>query len=401
MRTGNKTTFALTGATGLLGRNLLLEIIKQHYRKISDIEILLLGRSTKANSLHERVMKILDEEVIDYIDDASLNKSEFLKEVSEKIECFDIRLGEANLSLSQNDYKILTSKKIDFFFHVAALTDFRSGNIVADKLTKINVDGTRSILELLPNLKVAEFSHVSSAYVCGITAGKISPDYINPNQKFRNYYEQTKLEAEILVKDFCKKHRIKFRIFRPSTISGRLIEKKIGATPKFDVFYGWAIFFLRQKEKLLKSKNFTSDFAEINLRFCASNDSGLNIVPVDFAAKIMYQVSMLGHDEESFYLTNKEEVSHRFYFFEMLNFIGIKGVEMVDRMPSNLNKAEDFYYKTVGKIYTPYITCPVMDFDTDNLKDLSTKIGLECPKIDRNNFLQLMIYAKEKNFGLS
>ena len=396
----SKITFALTGATGLLGRNLLLEIIKQNYKNLSSIEILLLGRNSKTDSLHERIIKIVEDEVFDYIDDESIDKKGFLSEIDKVIKCYNIILGEPYLAMSEDDINEIKSKKIDYFFHIAALTDFRSGSVVADKLTRINILGTQSVLDLLPKLKIVEFSYVSSAYVCGMTTGKIAPNYINLDQEFRNYYEQTKLNAEILARDFCRKHKIKFRIFRPSTISGRLIEKRIGATPKFDVFYGWAIFFLRQKRKLLKTKHFTNELVEINLRFCASDKSGLNIVPADFAAKIIYRVSLSRCDQESFHLTNNEETPHRFYFFEMLDFIGIKGVQMVDEIPSDLNQIEDLYYKTVGKIYTPYIACDVTDFDICNLEEFSTKSGLNYSKIDKNNFLKLMLFAKEKNFGL-
>ena len=197
--------FALTGATGFLGRNLLLEIIKQNYKNLSDIEILILGRNDKENSLPNRIRDILKEEVLDYVNDPSLDIQNFLEMLMNRIKCVNISLGEAKLNLSHDDYQILSSRTIDFFYHTAALTDFRDGEKVVNNLEKINVFGTQEILDLVSNLKVLEFIYVSSAYACGLTAGRIMPDYVNLNQKFRNHYEKTKLKAEILVREFKKK----------------------------------------------------------------------------------------------------------------------------------------------------------------------------------------------------
>ncbi len=197
--------FALTGATGFLGRNLLLEIIKQNYKNLSDIEIIILGRSSKEDSLHYRIMNILAEEVLDYIDDSNLEINDFLQAISSRIKCVNIALGEPNLGVSHDDFKVLSAKTIDFFFHVAALTDFRDGETVVKNLEKVNVSGTEELISLIANLKVSEFSYVSSAYACGLTHGTIMPDYVNLNQEFRNPYERTKLKAEIIVRQIKKK----------------------------------------------------------------------------------------------------------------------------------------------------------------------------------------------------
>ena len=57
----------------------------------------------------------------------------------------------------------------------------------------------------------------------------------------------------MIVRQYCRDNNIRYRIFRPSTLCGSLIENKIGATPKFDVFYAWAAFFLEYKKRTLGS----------------------------------------------------------------------------------------------------------------------------------------------------
>ncbi|NBV07310.1 MAG: NAD-dependent epimerase/dehydratase family protein [Proteobacteria bacterium] len=391
---------AMTGANGLLGRNLLLEIIKQNYKNLSDLEVFVFGRSTNSETLHKRIIGILSEEAFDYINDKDVEKDELIKILSEKIKCFEFNLGEPSNKVSEDDLKKLSSKEIDFFFHVASLTDFRDGELVKARLEKTNIIGTNQVLESLPKMNIKEFAHVSSAYVCGAKSGKVDPNYIDFNQKFRNPYEMTKLKAEHNVRTFCSKNSIKFKIFRPSTICGRLIENRIGATPKFDVFYSWAAFFLRYKEKVLAGKSDVFDTPiDVSLRFYFSPTGGLNIVPVDFVAKFIYQASIQQNRNQSYHICNDEEVPHELYTSLMLKTVNVNGVKNVYSRPTDLNQFEAFYYKTVGKIFTPYITQDPILFDLNSTREVCANANLFCPKIDEAAFTEIMKYAKTKSFG--
>ena len=114
----------------------------------------------------------------------------------------------------------------------------------------------------------------------------------------------------------------------------------------------------------------------------------------------MYQICISNDKEESYHLVNQFETPHNFYLLEMLREIGINQVEMLDYIPDNLTQLEDFYFRTVGKIFTPYISFDEMRFDTENLKLVYKKNNLYCPDINKDNFSKLMQYAKMKQFGL-
>ncbi|MBF0533195.1 MAG: SDR family oxidoreductase, partial [Candidatus Omnitrophica bacterium] len=209
-----KLRIAITGATGLLGRNLLFEILKQQRNNLGSLEIFVLGRRSPGKSLRERIDEIINDDGRGYCGFTDSRES------LESVRAMEMDLVEDKLRLSQEDYKELKSSLIDFFFHIAALTDFRSSEAVTEALYKTNVYGTKQILQLASNLNVKEFSYVGSAYSCGKASGDILPNQIDLRRQFRNPYEKTKAEAELLVREFSKTTNTKCRYFRPSTICG-------------------------------------------------------------------------------------------------------------------------------------------------------------------------------------
>ncbi len=345
----------LTGATGLLGRNLLFEFIKKYTHDLDSLNIILLGRKENKTTLQERVDKIISEDGLSYIGyQYKANIQEFARK---RIHCIEMDLTGEDLHISTEDKCRLKTKSIDFFFHIASVTDFRDSESVRKLLWDANVKGTERILNLVKQLDVEEFCYVSSAYCCGQTSGEIMPDYINLNQEFRNPYELSKLQAEIATRNFAKDNGIRYRCFRPSTISGRLIEHPLGTIDKFDVFYGWGAFWLHSKlRKIEIVERIYTDVLTLNARVYASRNSGLNIVPADYAAKVMYETCMQRDGEESYHIVNTEETPHHFYLAEICKVLNIEGVEFVDIMPDKLNQIEAFYYKTAGKIFGLFTT---------------------------------------------
>ncbi len=90
---------------------------------------------------------------------------------------------------------------------------------------------------------------------------------------------------------------------------------------------------------------------------------------------------------------------HEAYIPHMLRSINVEGVSGVDRIPDDKNSLERLYYKSVGSLYTPYITCAPMQFDTSGVETLTRKADLKCPAVDEASFDKLMDYAKQRNFG--
>jgi nucleoside-diphosphate-sugar epimerase len=112
--------------------------------------------------------------------------------------------------------------------HCAAAVSFSQS---LEEARAINVEGTRRVLAAaaaMPSLE--RFVHVSTAYVGGTHAGVFRERDLDVGQGFRNTYEQTKFEAEQIVRE----SGLPFRVVRPSIVVG---ESTTGWTSSFNVLY--------------------------------------------------------------------------------------------------------------------------------------------------------------------
>lgn len=351
-------------------------------------------------SLNQRINQIILDENLGYLEISDSKKEELQQFLTSKIKYIESDLLKYKLGISLDFIEKLSSLKINYFYHIAALTDFRDSPQIVSLLEKINIKGTQQILELISCLNVEEFVYVGSAYVCGSATGNILPDYLNINETFRNPYEKTKLQGELLIREFAKTSNMKFRYCRPSTICGRLIENPSGHTNKFDVFYQWIAFFLRHKfNKRNKSIDYYSN-SNIPLQVCMNRTNGLNIVPVDYVAKMMYQLCIQNDDGESYHLVNSQETSHLLYLLSPLKWFNFEGTTIVEEIPIIQNKYETLYYKTIGKIFHGYINSEPVFFDSSNLKNVVNHNRLDCPKITEDTLQILIKFAMKYNFGL-
>ena len=140
---------------------------------------------------------------------------------------------------------------------------------------------------------------------------------------------------------------------------------------------------------------------DLPIRIVLNPKSGLNIVPCDFDAKVMYHVVTENIKDRNFFLANNEETPHSTYIRVILDSLNIKGWSLVDKEPDDQNELEVFHYKTVGKVFAPYTTSDPILFDISNLSSTLKKNNLTCPPVDNKNMATLIDYAKRKHFGLA
>jgi len=394
----NTFRIAITGATGLLGRNLLFQILKENLTTLDNIELVLFIRMVKNEDPKLRLKEILLADGIDYLnlEPQEAKSNTLIEHILKNIKVVNIDLSGVNLDISVKDADYIKKTRFDLFFHISAMTDFRDTPEIINNLYEINVNGTQKLLSLINPSNTSRFCYVSSAYACGKKSGIIYPDYKHDGI-FRNTYEKTKMLTETMVENVLKEKNVEFKIFRPSTLCGRLIEKTLGSTCKFDVFYRWAAFLKYQR---IKAKAENNKPISLPIRFACNTGAGLNIVPVDFAAKLMWALSQLNEDTTHYHLCNATETQHKGYARIVTDFLNVTDYAFVDSIPATKNQLEALYYRTVGKVFTPYVISEPMNFDMTNEQKTMNKLKLKYVPIDETRLRCLLEYAERNGFGL-
>lgn len=113
----------------------------------------------------------------------------------------------------------------DVVIHLAAALPWTSEGHEA--LTRINVDGTRALVEAAAHAGVKRFVFISTLGVHGITSGAepFTPDSpIRPSGD----YAQTKYAAEEVLRGYCAAENLELVILRPPVVYGAGVGGKIG-----------------------------------------------------------------------------------------------------------------------------------------------------------------------------
>jgi thioester reductase-like protein len=122
--------------------------------------------------------------------------------------------------------------RVEQIIHSAASVSFA---LPLEESREVNLEGTRRVLELaeLAHARggLRRYAHVSTAYVAGTHCGLFHERDHDVSQEFRNAYEQSKFEAEQLVRS---KPELPTTILRPSIVVG---DRRSGWTAAFNVLY--------------------------------------------------------------------------------------------------------------------------------------------------------------------
>jgi nucleoside-diphosphate-sugar epimerase len=370
----------LTGATGLLGRNLLIELLRRDTGNHDGNRICVLGRDLPGLPIADRIASIVPDDVL----------------------CLPSDLDQPSLGLSPDSLRTLRGFAPEVVVHCAGATSFHGGESAQRSLLRTNVDGLRALLACTERLQPSKFIFVGSAYSAGCLSGLVGPDDLDLNGTFANPYQNSKARAEAMVRAWCARTKIPTLLFRPATIAGRLLEEPLGATSKYDVFYGFAKALLLRKARLRKTwERIFDDPMDMPCRLHVNVQSGLNIVPVDYCAKILRHACMVDVAPGSYHLANPSLTPHPAYVGAILERLAIRGFEFVSDPPGDPNDHERWYYRALAPLFDMYVTPPPLLFGRTSVLPLERSADVSCPSIGAPQLDVLLDYAVVHRFGIA
>jgi len=198
---------------------------------------------------------------------------------------------DMHLGLSGDEYQRLC-EQVTHIYHLAAV--FYLG-VPKETAWRINVDGTRNVLELARDCEhLARLNHFSTCHVSGDRLGVIAEDELECGQGFRNVYEETKFQAERLLQRASSS--LPITIFRPCSVVG---DSRTGEIDRFEGPYYLGILMV------------TSPLV-MPMPLPGNGVAPLNVVPVDYVVEAVWALS---HDPRAegrtFHLVDPNPMSAR------------------------------------------------------------------------------------------
>ncbi len=248
----------LTGATGFLGGELLVRLLQDRRARVVALVRLRPGQSL-AQRRQQLLSTLLPEGGDPYGDRLILVGGD---------------LGIPGAGLSPGDRERVTG--CQWFLHGAATVRF---DLSIDEARRHNVAGTREVMTLARESartgRLRRFDYISTAYVAGLRRDLCREGELRHRAGFRNSYEQSKSEAEAMVRE--GRQEIPGSIYRPSIIVG---DSRTGRTPNFNTLYWPLKVYARGWWRTL----------------IGDPDAPIDAVPVDFVADA---IRALGRREDS------------------------------------------------------------------------------------------------------
>ncbi|MBA3314725.1 MAG: SDR family oxidoreductase [Planctomycetota bacterium] len=364
----------LTGATGLLGRYLLRDLLTAGH------DVAVVVRPSDRHTAEARVASLM----------AAWERRGVAGLPTPHVLVGD--LTEPALGLGSEDRRWVADH-CDMVLHNAASLSFETAAGPDEEPWRTNLGGTRNVLELCRETGIADFHHVSTSYVCGLRDDVVFENQLDVGQSFGNDYEKSKLQAEQLVSstDFLSPPTI----YRPAIIVG---DSQTGFTTTFHGFY--AVVRLAATLTRLVEGAEQIDWS-IPLHGLAGNEHK-NLVPVDWVSSVITEV--VGRRDlwsNTYHLTPTEPVQVSTIRDVIEKVIGYVGTTAFTAAGENGvagaafgAELESAFYDEL-QVYTTYFRNDPT-FDRTNL--LAAVPHLPCPTLDHGRLLMLAETAIAMNF---
>ena len=179
-------------------------------------------------------------------------------------------LTAKKLGVSSEDIKALKGR-IDHVYHLAAVYDLSADE---ESQVRVNIEGTRHMVEFAKAIDAGHVHHVSSIAAAGLYEGVFREDMFEEAEGLDHPYFMTKHESEKIVRTECK---LPWTVYRPALVVG---DSLTGEMDKIDGPYYFFKLIQRMRQIL------PPWFPSVGLE-----GGRVNIVPVDFVVSAIDHIS--------------------------------------------------------------------------------------------------------------
>ena len=359
----------LTGATGLLGRYLVRDLM------LADVPVAVVVRRSRRMTAQERMDAVM----------ATWEERMGRELPSPKV--LEGDLTEENLGLSGADVEWVR-ENCDAVLHNAASLTFVSTDPEGEPW-RSNVKGTQNVLDLCEKTGIKDFHHVSTSYVCGLRSDTVKETELDVGQTLGNDYEKSKVQAEKLVRtaEFLSPPTV----YRPAIIVG---DSNDGFTTTFHGFYA----SLHLAYTLTRSLNGEEGRAAgLSTRVTLDGDERKNLVPVDWvSAATVHILTNRQFHGETYHLTPTAPVTSGTIRDVLEEAYGFRGATFAGHgtVLDDPNELEQLFYEHF-KVYDSYWRD---DPTFDSAQTIAACPHLPCPIVDKERLLIMARAAIDMEF---
>lgn len=370
----------LTGATGLVGRYLVRDLL------LNGHNLAVVVRPSKKCAPRERMEQILQ------------HWEEELGRPLPRPVVLSGDIAEPGFGLSDEE-RSWVRNHVDKIIHSAAILEFY-GSDRSGEPWRTNLGGTRNMIDLCRELKIHDIHYISTAYVAGIQEGRSMEDALDVGQTFRNDYEESKFlaEKEVRAIDFADY----VTVYRPAVIAG---DSVTGYTNTYHGIY----LYLRLMALMIPALPVGEDgMRHTPIRLRMDGTESRNIIPVDWVSAVTVRLFESQEARGGTYnmapdkpMTSGELIRWCGDYFNSTGaeFCGKDYQPETSRREDNEDQwmFEQMITENMGT-YEPYERTD-NTFDMTNTKRFAGDIV--CPEIDRTIIHRYIDFGNEDRWGKS
>ena len=362
----------LTGATGLVGRYVMRDLLLSGHR------LAVVVRGARKAAPEQRVEAILQ-----------MWESELGKDLPRPLVLTgDITKPGFGMAPSGSRW---IRQNCDTIIHSAAILKF-FGSDRSGEPWRTNLNGARNMLRVCRDLGIRDLHYMSTAYVAGLRRSLVMENELDVGQSFRNDYENSKFQAEKLVRDADFLRRV--TVYRPAVISG---DSVTGYTSTYHGIYLY-LRLISMLVPLVPRNRAGKRVTPVQLPITGRERR--NIVPIDWVSAVTVRLfeTPQAHGD-TYHIAPDDPITSGKVVQCCCDYFDQTGVTFVgNEQDVNTEEQPSFYQKMIPDMstYEAYMHTD-NTFDMTNLKRFAGDIP--CPKVDRTVIQRYLQFGEKDRWG--